>query len=159
MTIVAGGKQCLCGNLGCWERYASTASVVELYAGDSPRSSFRSKLTFDEIVKRAKEREAVPDTVTFAEAIAAPSAGARTTGTAGGVVSIGGFGVSEPPQLHAEAVRTAARTARRRIGTSGSNGDFYHAPHPFRGVSWAAAAPLPLTRQRGGGAVAPSAAR
>lgn len=53
MTIVAGGKQCLCGNLGCWERYASTASAVELYAGDSPRSSFRSKLTFDEIVKRA----------------------------------------------------------------------------------------------------------
>jgi glucokinase len=34
MTIVAGGKACPCGNFGCWERYASAASAVELYTGE-----------------------------------------------------------------------------------------------------------------------------
>ena len=57
MTIVAGGKQCSCGNFGCWERYASTVSAVELYAGDRARSSFRSQMTFEEIVSRAAAGE------------------------------------------------------------------------------------------------------
>ena len=26
MTIVAGGKPCVCGNRGCWEKYASAAA-------------------------------------------------------------------------------------------------------------------------------------
>ncbi|PWT94120.1 MAG: hypothetical protein C5B55_03205 [Blastocatellia bacterium] len=56
MTIVAGGKQCSCGNFGCWERYASTQSAVELYAGES-RSGFRSTMTFDDIVSRASAGE------------------------------------------------------------------------------------------------------
>jgi predicted NBD/HSP70 family sugar kinase len=34
MTIVAGGKQCACGNRGCWERYASASSATALYTGD-----------------------------------------------------------------------------------------------------------------------------
>lgn len=53
MTIVAGGKACPCGNFGCWERYASAASAVALYVGDSPRSSFRSSMSFVDIVSRA----------------------------------------------------------------------------------------------------------
>jgi len=57
MMIVAGGKQCSCGNFGCWERYASTVSAVELYGGDRSRSSFRSNMTFDEIVLRAAAGE------------------------------------------------------------------------------------------------------
>lgn len=57
MTIVAGGKACPCGNFGCWERYASAASAVALYASDSPRSSFRSSLVFKEIVSRAAAGE------------------------------------------------------------------------------------------------------
>ena len=36
MTIVAGGKQCVCGNRGCWEKYASAASAASLYMGDRP---------------------------------------------------------------------------------------------------------------------------
>ena len=53
MTIVAGGKSCPCGNFGCWERYASAASAVELYTGDSHRARLRSSLTFTELVSKA----------------------------------------------------------------------------------------------------------
>ena len=61
MTIVAGGKACPCGNFGCWERYASAASAVELYTGDSQRAKLRSTLRFVDIVSRANagERRAV----------------------------------------------------------------------------------------------------
>jgi predicted NBD/HSP70 family sugar kinase len=53
MTIVAGGKQCVCGNRGCWERYASAASTAALYAGDRVQTSPR----FAEIVARAEAGE------------------------------------------------------------------------------------------------------
>ncbi|HEY6803506.1 MAG TPA: ROK family protein [Pyrinomonadaceae bacterium] len=53
MTIVAGGKSCTCGNFGCWERYASAASAVELYTGDSHRARLRSSLTFTDLVAKA----------------------------------------------------------------------------------------------------------
>ena len=53
MTIVAGGKSCPCGNFGCWERYASAASAVELYKGNSPRVTLRSSLRFTDVVARA----------------------------------------------------------------------------------------------------------
>lgn len=54
MTIVAGGKSCPCGNLGCWERYASAASAVELYKGDTHRTS---TLRFTDVVTRANAGE------------------------------------------------------------------------------------------------------
>ena len=57
MTIVAGGKACPCGNFGCWERYASAASAVELYTGDSHRARLRSSLTFTELVGKAMAGE------------------------------------------------------------------------------------------------------
>ena len=57
MTIVAGGKSCPCGNFGCWERYASAASAVELYTGDSHRARLRSSLTFTELVGKAMAGE------------------------------------------------------------------------------------------------------
>ena len=53
MTIVAGGKTCPCGNSGCWERYASAASAVELYTGDSQRAKMRGKLRFTDVVAKA----------------------------------------------------------------------------------------------------------
>jgi predicted NBD/HSP70 family sugar kinase len=53
MTIVAGGKSCPCGNFGCWERYASAASAVELFTGDSHRAKLRSSLRFSDLVARA----------------------------------------------------------------------------------------------------------
>ena len=53
MTIVAGGKSCPCGNFGCWERYASAGSAVELYKGNSPRVTLRSSMRFSDVVARA----------------------------------------------------------------------------------------------------------
>lgn len=53
MTIVAGGKSCPCGNLGCWERYASAASAVELYRGETNRARSSSSLRFIDLVTRA----------------------------------------------------------------------------------------------------------
>jgi predicted NBD/HSP70 family sugar kinase len=57
MTIVAGGKSCPCGNRGCWERYASAASAVELYLGNSPRLKGRDSLRFRDVVARAEAGE------------------------------------------------------------------------------------------------------
>lgn len=56
MTIVAGGKSCPCGNLGCWERYASAAAAVELYKGETPRAR-NSTLRFTDVVARAEAGE------------------------------------------------------------------------------------------------------
>jgi predicted NBD/HSP70 family sugar kinase len=56
MTIVAGGKSCSCGNLGCWERYASAASAVELYQGET-RARHDSNLRFKDVVARANAGE------------------------------------------------------------------------------------------------------
>lgn len=54
MTIVAGGKQCVCGNRGCWERYASAASAASLYLGDRPPAKGESVPRFVEIVSKAE---------------------------------------------------------------------------------------------------------
>lgn len=53
MTIVAGGKQCVCGNRGCWEKYASAASAASLYLGDRPPARGESVPRFVEIVSKA----------------------------------------------------------------------------------------------------------
>jgi predicted NBD/HSP70 family sugar kinase len=57
MTIVAGGKSCPCGNLGCWERYASAASAVELYNGQTHRARLNSSMRFIDVVARANAGE------------------------------------------------------------------------------------------------------
>lgn len=57
MTIVAGGKSCPCGNLGCWERYASAASAVELYRGETNRARHNIPLRFTDLVARAHAGE------------------------------------------------------------------------------------------------------
>lgn len=57
MTIVAGGKSCPCGNLGCWERYASAASAVELYKGETNRGRLNMPLRFTDVVARANAGE------------------------------------------------------------------------------------------------------
>lgn len=53
MTVVAGGKQCVCGNRGCWERYGSARSATALYAGDHIWSD-PSERGFEELVARAQ---------------------------------------------------------------------------------------------------------
>jgi len=57
MTIVAGGKPCPCGNRGCWERYASAASAVELYLGSRAQARDRASIRFRDIVARAEAGE------------------------------------------------------------------------------------------------------
>lgn len=53
MTIVAGGKPCVCGNRGCWEKYASAASAASLYLGDRPPARGESVPRFVEIVSKS----------------------------------------------------------------------------------------------------------
>jgi len=57
MTLVAGGKQCACGNRGCWERYASASSASALYAGERMSAGGTHATHFVEIVARAEAGE------------------------------------------------------------------------------------------------------
>jgi len=57
MTIVAGGKFCVCGNRGCWERYASAASAATLYDGERLQVRDGRPLRFLDIVARAEAGE------------------------------------------------------------------------------------------------------
>lgn len=54
MTIVAGGKSCVCGNNGCWEKYASAASAASLYHGDRPLRPYETMPRFIDIVAKAE---------------------------------------------------------------------------------------------------------
>ncbi len=55
MTIVAGGKPCVCGNRGCWERYASATNAATLYSGDrSSTTTATGALRFQDVVARAE---------------------------------------------------------------------------------------------------------
>jgi predicted NBD/HSP70 family sugar kinase len=54
MTIVAGGKPCVCGNRGCWEKYASAAAAASLYLGDRPPAGKETVPRFVEIVSKAE---------------------------------------------------------------------------------------------------------
>ena len=54
MTIVANGKSCVCGNRGCWEKYASAGAASSLYMGDRPPSPGETVPRFVEIVSKAE---------------------------------------------------------------------------------------------------------
>ncbi|HMT06524.1 MAG TPA: ROK family protein [Pyrinomonadaceae bacterium] len=51
MTIVAGGTPCVCGNRGCWEKYASAGAAGQIYVGKKGKEA---PPRFVEIVERAK---------------------------------------------------------------------------------------------------------
>ena len=57
MTIVAGGKKCVCGNRGCWEQYASAASAASLYLGDMAVRRDGHVPRFIDIVTKAENGE------------------------------------------------------------------------------------------------------
>jgi predicted NBD/HSP70 family sugar kinase len=57
MTIVAGGKPCVCGNRGCWERYASAPAAAALYMGERVQLGGQQAPRFVEIVARAEGGE------------------------------------------------------------------------------------------------------
>jgi len=54
MTIVAGGKPCVCGNRGCWERYGSASAASALYMGDRVQLGGASAPRFVDIVAKAE---------------------------------------------------------------------------------------------------------
>ena len=58
MTIVAGGKPCVCGNRGCWEMYASALSAALLYAGERTEVAGVRPPAYAEVVARAEGGEA-----------------------------------------------------------------------------------------------------
>jgi len=57
MTIVAGGKPCVCGNRGCWEAYASASAASALYMGDRIQLGGMRAPRYLEIVARAETGE------------------------------------------------------------------------------------------------------
>ena len=57
MTIVAGGKQCVCGNRGCWERYAAAPAAAALYMGERVQLGAQQAPRFVDIVSRAEGGE------------------------------------------------------------------------------------------------------
>ncbi len=57
MTIMAGGKPCVCGNRGCWECYASAPAAAALYLGDRQQLGELKGIRFAEIVNRAASGE------------------------------------------------------------------------------------------------------
>lgn len=57
MTIVAGGKPCVCGNRGCWEKYAAASAASALYTGDRVTLGGAEPPRFIEIVERAEAGE------------------------------------------------------------------------------------------------------
>jgi predicted NBD/HSP70 family sugar kinase len=57
MTIVAGGKPCVCGNRGCWEKYASASAASSLYTGDRVNFGGAAPPKFIQIVERAEAGE------------------------------------------------------------------------------------------------------
>lgn len=57
MTIMAGGKLCVCGNRGCWECYASAPAAAALYLGDRQQLGDLKEIRFSEIVNRASAGE------------------------------------------------------------------------------------------------------
>lgn len=54
MTIAADGLECVCGNHGCWEVYASTESAILAYTAGIPILKQGEPVTFKEIVRRAE---------------------------------------------------------------------------------------------------------
>ena len=57
MTVVAGGRLCVCGNRGCWEQYASARSAAALYFGDRVHTRGGPSLYAD-LVSRAEAGDA-----------------------------------------------------------------------------------------------------
>lgn len=56
--LYADGRKCVCGNTGCWEEYASDRALVRIYAERAAARGYSSRLTAEEIVRRAKLGEA-----------------------------------------------------------------------------------------------------
>ncbi len=54
MVLAPDGRRCLCGNLGCWEEYASERALCRIYQEKADR---RAPVPVDEIIERARRGE------------------------------------------------------------------------------------------------------
>lgn len=60
MIIFEGGELCVCGNHGCWERYASDRATINRYAVKKYGSLEKiNSITVDDIVKNAGENDQI----------------------------------------------------------------------------------------------------
>lgn len=59
MTIVACGEECVCGNRGCWEKYASASLAGSLYNKGKTVEPNAKVLRFVDIVALAESGDAV----------------------------------------------------------------------------------------------------
>jgi N-acetylglucosamine repressor len=58
MTLFEGGEPCICGNNGCWERYASDRATVKRYITKKNGTlNHISNLKVDDIIKAANEND------------------------------------------------------------------------------------------------------
>lgn len=56
MILIERGEKCVCGNYGCWERYASDSATVKRYYMERNGSSGHpNNIMIDDILKRANE--------------------------------------------------------------------------------------------------------
>ena len=53
MTILAGGKACVCGNRGCWEQYASAPAATSLYLDNRRKLGDQESVRFSELARKA----------------------------------------------------------------------------------------------------------
>jgi predicted NBD/HSP70 family sugar kinase len=53
MTIMAGGKACVCGNRGCWEQYASAPAATSLYLDNRQKLGSQESIRFSELSRKA----------------------------------------------------------------------------------------------------------
>ncbi|MEZ5345232.1 MAG: ROK family transcriptional regulator [Pyrinomonadaceae bacterium] len=59
MTIVAGGEECVCGNRGCWEKYASASTASAIYSRRASVDPDAAPLKFVDIVALANSGDTV----------------------------------------------------------------------------------------------------
>lgn len=53
MTIMVGGKLCVCENRGCWEQYASAQAATSLYLDSCKRLGSDESVRFSELAQKA----------------------------------------------------------------------------------------------------------
>lgn len=65
MTIVAGGRKCLCGNEGCWEEYASDRALMRLYLERSGRPAAAKTIVENARAGENAAQEALQETARY----------------------------------------------------------------------------------------------
>ncbi len=59
LILIEGGEQCVCGNYGCWERYASDTATVKRYCSKIKNKASDENCTLDYILKKAEQGDEI----------------------------------------------------------------------------------------------------